>query len=155
MTQEFGYVADPGGGNYFRASNFNGELLVMRKTGNDTTVTINGSPKPALPVQVAVLTGPEAGKVFPDDGTITQNGIMRQVKAADALGQVLLGRLHREGTGDQAPWKMLPPSEDDKALAGRWMAARRAGDEAGARAALGPQAPSTPVAGGVAQAPPF
>lgn len=85
--------------------------------------TKNYGPKDAIEANVHVLDGPEAGSVY-RNGYVFPLVLQGQIKSNIGTGRFNLGRLGKgvPKPGQKPPWTLSEPTEDEKALARKYLA---------------------------------
>lgn len=92
----------------------NGALLLFSVTSVETGVVTSLGEKDAVRCNVAVLDGPQAGQTY-DDTLIFPRVLIGQLRSR--VGGMVLGRLGQGAAkpGQNPPWKLAEPTDDDKA----------------------------------------
>jgi hypothetical protein len=101
----------------------NGRLLLITPLSIEKEVkTVNGV-KDATRANVVILDGPDAPEEFRDT-LIFPNVLQGQIRANVGTSRANLGRLGQgnKKPGQNPPWKLSDPTEEDKAVARSWYA---------------------------------
>ncbi|PKQ59759.1 hypothetical protein B5566_02645 [Mycobacterium sp. MHSD3] len=117
---------DPGSADQFSPEAHEGRLLLVKPLQQLQGVTTVHGPKDAIESDVHILDGPEAGTVL-RGSYIFPLVLQGQIKANTGTGRFNLGRLGK-GTpkpGQKPPWKLQESTDDDKALARRYLASAK------------------------------
>ena len=114
---------DPGATVALDLSELNGRLLLIKPNHVEREVSTALGPKDATVADVVVLDGDAPGSTF-TDCFIWPKVLQAQLKSTVGTGRYCLGRL---GTGvakpgQNAPWKLADPTDDDRAHARAWLA---------------------------------
>lgn len=112
-TDEF---AAPASSTGITFADYKGRLLMFDVKSVETDVQTSFGPKDAVRADVTVIDGDSAGETF-NDALIFPSVLIGQIRGA--VGRKVLGRLEQGNAkpGQQPPWKLADPTEDDKAAA--------------------------------------
>jgi hypothetical protein len=111
-----------------------GSLLMVEVFSHEdhipTVHTAPGEKNPAIRATVTALDGPLAGTIF-DDALIFPKVLIGQLRSR--VGKIVLGRLFQGEAhpGKNAPWKLAPANDQDRALAERALAVIRGNENGG------------------------
>lgn len=111
-------------GNRFRPAEHDGELVLLccRAWVEDVSTQYGTKPAVVDVDPVVVLDGPHEGTEY-HDVRLFSSVLVNQLKTAAQQGRPTAGRLGRgvAGSGGRAPWKLAPVTEDEAAIAKKWI----------------------------------
>lgn len=117
---------DPGGGDTFSPTEWKGVLLLIKPLRVEVGVPTDYGKRDATVADVHALDGPRAGECL--HGAYLWNQVLQtQVRGNLGTGRFNLGRFGQgqPKAGQSPPWKLLDPTEEDKALARKYIASDR------------------------------
>jgi hypothetical protein len=119
---DINYPAPPGGGDRLPLDELNGSLLLFTVDKVVADITTAHGVTDAVACSVAALDGTHKGEVF-DDTLIFPKVLRGQLKQYVGGGRVAarLGQGEKK-PGKNAPWILVPASDDDKATVQKYAA---------------------------------
>ena len=113
---------EPGAGDLFSNKENEGRLLLVTPTEYMAEFTTSAGVGPAVKADVVVLDGPESPKVY-QDALLFGKVLTGQLKRNAGTGRPNLGRLGLgvKKPGQNAPWQLAAPGEDDKQVAREYL----------------------------------
>lgn len=123
MTDEF---AEPSAGDFFRPRDHQGELLFFKPHSIEKDVQTENGPSDATKSDVVILDGPEAGTEYAN--TLVFGALQHSLSKQVGTGKWVLGRLGQgqKKPGKNPPWTLAAPTDADKDVARRYLAANTA-----------------------------
>jgi hypothetical protein len=121
----FAAPAEPTTGEWANWADLKGDLLLFYVKGyvehSPTSKTKPGQKSPMVETDMVVLDGALAGKEYPGQQV---RGVLMHTQLKDRVGQKVLGRLAQgeSRNGNNAPWLLTAPTEDDKARGRNYLA---------------------------------
>jgi len=100
-----------------------GRLLVVEPTDLEKGIPTSLGPADAVRARVHVIDQ-DVPKTY-EDALIFPRVLISQLRSK--IGQMVLGRMEQgvAKPGQTAPWRMAEPTDQDKALGGAWLRARK------------------------------
>jgi hypothetical protein len=120
MTDEFD---NPGTTTAINLEELNGRLLLIKPSRLEVNISTVLGAKDATVADVHVLDGPTPGEVA-GEAFIWPKVLQAQLRSLVSSGRYCLGRLGQgvAKPGQNPPWKLADPTDDDKAAARKYLA---------------------------------
>ncbi|GAA4908313.1 hypothetical protein GCM10023405_32390 [Streptomonospora salina] len=141
MTDPFAPPPTPTASTGVKAADLQGRLLLIRPLSHEPDVLTMYGSKEAVRCTIAELDGPDAETTH-EDVMVFGRGLVGQLRAAlDGGVAMVLGRMGQGQAkpGQNAPWRLLDPTEQDSATARAYLARRPNQQQAPPPAAPQPQ----------------
>ncbi|MEB3367375.1 hypothetical protein [Saccharopolyspora mangrovi] len=115
----------PGAGSLFVNADNEGRLLLITPNEYDPNFTTKAGTGPAVRGDVVVLDGPDAPVEY-ENSLLFGKVFTGQLRKNCGTGKPNLGRfgLGEKKPGQNAPWQLATPTEEDKKLARKYLASK-------------------------------